>query len=126
MSPSGPVVQWLEPSAHNGVVAGSSPARITTFLVNQGVLLDAFCFVPYLFNRCARWNRLSVVSNTHNADRSVPLCILHEWDSSGTRKHCSYCDYGEKVFHFLSHQILVPASKGCFGFYSVCPVQYNL
>src|SRR5208337_1222048 len=28
--PIGPVAQWLEPAAHNGLVAGSSPARPTT------------------------------------------------------------------------------------------------
>src|SRR3954464_9752481 len=28
---SGPVAQWLEPTAHNGLVAGSSPAGPTTF-----------------------------------------------------------------------------------------------
>ncbi len=28
----GPVVQWSEPSAHNGVVAGSNPAGPTTIL----------------------------------------------------------------------------------------------
>jgi hypothetical protein len=27
--PDGPVAQWLEPAAHNGLVAGSSPARPT-------------------------------------------------------------------------------------------------
>lgn len=27
----GSLVQWLEPPAHNGVVAGSNPARPTTF-----------------------------------------------------------------------------------------------
>jgi hypothetical protein len=33
-SPVGPVAQWLEPAAHNGLVAGSSPARPTNlFLV---------------------------------------------------------------------------------------------
>ena len=26
---AGPVAQWLEPAAHNGLVAGSSPARPT-------------------------------------------------------------------------------------------------
>src|SRR3712207_1240679 len=26
----GPVAQWLEPTAHNGLVAGSSPARPTS------------------------------------------------------------------------------------------------
>ena len=31
VAPSGPVAQWLEPAAHNGLVAGSSPARPTTF-----------------------------------------------------------------------------------------------
>lgn len=25
----GPIAQWLEPAAHNGLVAGSSPARPT-------------------------------------------------------------------------------------------------
>ncbi len=29
---AGPVAQWLEPAAHNGLVAGSSPARPTTSL----------------------------------------------------------------------------------------------
>jgi hypothetical protein len=29
-SQEGPVAQWLEPAAHNGLVAGSSPARPTT------------------------------------------------------------------------------------------------
>ena len=28
-APVGPVAQWLEPAAHNGLVAGSSPARPT-------------------------------------------------------------------------------------------------
>jgi hypothetical protein len=28
--PEGPVAQWLEPAAHNGLVAGSSPAGPTT------------------------------------------------------------------------------------------------
>ncbi len=28
-SSAGPVAQWLEPAAHNGLVAGSSPARPT-------------------------------------------------------------------------------------------------
>src|ERR1700733_14312921 len=28
--PDGPVAQWLEPAAHNGLVAGSSPARPTS------------------------------------------------------------------------------------------------
>jgi hypothetical protein len=28
-TPDGPVAQWLEPAAHNGLVAGSSPARPT-------------------------------------------------------------------------------------------------
>ena len=31
----GPVAQWLEPAAHNGLVAGSSPARPT--IVSQGI-----------------------------------------------------------------------------------------
>ena len=35
----GPVVQWLEPAAHNGVVAGSNPAGPTTFLRAFGSLL---------------------------------------------------------------------------------------
>ena len=29
-APGGPVAQWLEPAAHNGLVAGSSPAGPTT------------------------------------------------------------------------------------------------
>ena len=32
---SGPVAQWLEPAAHNGLVAGSSPARPTRALPNS-------------------------------------------------------------------------------------------
>jgi hypothetical protein len=28
----GPVAQWSEPAAHNGLVAGSSPARPTTLI----------------------------------------------------------------------------------------------
>src|SRR6201989_306239 len=31
----GPVAQWLEPAAHNGLVAGSSPAGPTTSAVRQ-------------------------------------------------------------------------------------------
>jgi hypothetical protein len=31
---SGPVAQWLEPAAHNGLVAGSSPARPTNKIKN--------------------------------------------------------------------------------------------
>ena len=30
----GPVVQWLEHSAHNGGVVGSSPARTTFYILN--------------------------------------------------------------------------------------------
>jgi hypothetical protein len=29
-TPAGPVAQWLEPAAHNGLVAGSSPAGPTS------------------------------------------------------------------------------------------------
>jgi hypothetical protein len=35
----GPVAQWLEPAAHNGLVAGSSPAGPTT-LICKGRLED--------------------------------------------------------------------------------------
>jgi hypothetical protein len=38
----GPVAQWLEPAAHNGLVAGSSPARPT--IVSQGIA--GFRIVP--------------------------------------------------------------------------------
>ncbi len=31
----GPVAQWLEPAAHNGLVAGSSPAGPTNSLTSQ-------------------------------------------------------------------------------------------
>ncbi len=36
----GPVAQWLEPTAHNGLVAGSSPAGPTTMSLRlpQGLL----------------------------------------------------------------------------------------
>src|SRR5579871_3969558 len=34
-APGGPVAQWLEPAAHHGLVAGSSPAGPTTLLVRQ-------------------------------------------------------------------------------------------
>ena len=30
-----PVAQWLEPSAHNGLVGGSSPSRSTNFKENK-------------------------------------------------------------------------------------------
>jgi hypothetical protein len=33
--PIGPVAQWLEPAAHNGLVAGSSPARPTSHALDQ-------------------------------------------------------------------------------------------
>ena len=36
--PLGPVAQWLEPAAHNGLVAGSSPARPTSHLPGSGAL----------------------------------------------------------------------------------------
>jgi hypothetical protein len=32
---AGPVAQWLEPAAHNGLVAGSSPAGPTTSMIRQ-------------------------------------------------------------------------------------------
>src|SRR5208283_3365537 len=35
----GPVAQWLEPAAHNGLVAGSSPARPTTKISSNYKLL---------------------------------------------------------------------------------------
>src|ERR1700761_3348187 len=38
---AGPVAQWLEPAAHNGLVAGSSPAGPTTKLVLQHSFLFA-------------------------------------------------------------------------------------
>ena len=34
----GPVAQWLEPTAHNGLVAGSSPAGPTKHLTANGQL----------------------------------------------------------------------------------------
>jgi hypothetical protein len=33
-TPAGPVAQWLEPAAHNGLVAGSSPAGPTSKISN--------------------------------------------------------------------------------------------
>jgi hypothetical protein len=44
--PVGPVAQWLEPAAHNGLVAGSSPARPTsqileiTLFISSGNIAD--------------------------------------------------------------------------------------
>src|ERR1700681_3842013 len=32
---AGPVAQWLEPAAHNGLVAGSSPAGPTTLIMRR-------------------------------------------------------------------------------------------
>src|SRR5260370_42027162 len=32
---AGPVAQWLEPAAHNGLVAGSSPAGPTTLMIRR-------------------------------------------------------------------------------------------
>jgi hypothetical protein len=34
-SAAGPVAQWLEPAAHNGLVAGSSPAGPTTLMIRR-------------------------------------------------------------------------------------------
>ena len=34
-SAAGPVAQWLEPAAHNGLVAGSSPAGPTIFCLSK-------------------------------------------------------------------------------------------
>ncbi len=39
---AGPVAQWLEPAAHNGLVAGSSPARPTIFILNNFNMLCHF------------------------------------------------------------------------------------
>ncbi len=38
----GPVAQWLEPAAHNGLVAGSSPARPTLFFLYFLLFSTAF------------------------------------------------------------------------------------
>ena len=44
----GPVAQWLEPAAHNGLVAGSSPARPT----NKSMILLYFSFFDELPRAC--------------------------------------------------------------------------
>lgn len=36
----GPVAQWLEPTAHNGLVAGSSPAGPTTVSLSYSLKAD--------------------------------------------------------------------------------------
>src|ERR1700738_5175617 len=38
-TPAGPVAQWLEPAAHNGLVAGSSPAGPTNEISNLSILI---------------------------------------------------------------------------------------
>jgi hypothetical protein len=39
--PDGPVAQWLEPAAHNGLVAGSSPARPTRQTIDITLFLSS-------------------------------------------------------------------------------------
>ncbi len=51
--PDGPVAQWLEPAAHNGLVAGSSPARPTRQNIDIAVF-SASLNIPDLSDVCAR------------------------------------------------------------------------
>jgi len=44
----GPVAQWLEPAAHNGLVGGSSPSRPTIHSANS-VFSTRSCFVPRIW-----------------------------------------------------------------------------
>src|SRR5689334_11741045 len=69
----GPVAQWLEPAAHNGLVAGSSPARPTNHLTSQ--VRDA----PAKSN-----NALTQAEN-------FPVAILgRPTPSAGIAEHCWY------------------------------------
>ena len=51
--PDGPVAQWLEPAAHNGLVAGSSPARPTSQSIDITVFLPSLNIVD-MSDACAR------------------------------------------------------------------------
>src|SRR5277367_1144153 len=63
-APVGPVAQWLEPAAHNGLVAGSSPARPTSQILNSTLLLSSGN-IGDMSEACAR-KRQKVLSETRN------------------------------------------------------------
>jgi hypothetical protein len=51
--PDGPVAQWLEPAAHNGLVAGSSPARPTSQTIDIILFLSSMNIAD-ISDGCAR------------------------------------------------------------------------
>jgi hypothetical protein len=52
--PDGPVAQRLEPAAHNGLVAGSNPARPTKHLLDI-TRFSVSLNTPVMSGTCAEW-----------------------------------------------------------------------
>src|SRR5215216_1772032 len=102
-SAAGPVAQWLEPAAHNGVVAGSSPAGPTTLLVRQcsqpfvGIRLnDIFDYFPIAYDNRASANVRKLFANI------PPFC----WHI------CWYLVEAKARYQHAAHGYEVPECKG--------------
>jgi hypothetical protein len=67
---AGPVAQWLEPAAHNGLVAGSSPAGPTIFVFFRPVLVRMFMF-DSLISLANRWSNMSSDADPHSGCRAM-------------------------------------------------------
>ena len=65
-APDGPVAQWLEPAAHNGLVAGSSPARPTS--------TPRFCRTLRLLGRASQRQQRFHVHQSRPDGRALTSC----------------------------------------------------
>jgi hypothetical protein len=93
--PAGPVAQWLEPAAHNGLVAGSSPAGPTSeinILQDIPLILGPAYFVEPFFigvddrrfrsemdfasERAAIHRTYVSVSQNEGGQKSLPVVML--------------------------------------------------
>jgi hypothetical protein len=68
-APVGPVAQWLEPAAHNGLVAGSSPARPTSLFFYLSFYLVFWARTRTLPPRCG--NRRSLFRPLGRGEREA-------------------------------------------------------
>ena len=69
----GPVAQWLEPAAHNGLVAGSSPARPTSHALDRACFPESAISADFSRNwRRAAWCFSSGVAGEENSPSLTP------------------------------------------------------
>jgi hypothetical protein len=73
LPPHGPVAQWLEPAAHNGLVGGSSPPGPTTHSFELGIF--PLCAKGPELAGCAAGAVVSVETNSGVEEISAALSL---------------------------------------------------